>query len=187
MAILISDTITTASYLRGPARTGTSAARAPRERTPCGAGRCRRAAPNRGRRPPGPDLDDLRPPPDQPSDPRRRRRLRHRSRQPGPAPGLRPGPNPRTPPPHWRRRGRGARASGSGTHVPERAPARTCAVPLNLGRTGRRVRVPRFAQVPCMSCMFFSIAASTARSSSVGLNWTSSLPAFANGTWPGGR
>ena len=44
------------------------------------------------------------------------------------------------------------------------------------------------AQPPCIiACMFLAITASTARSSSLGLNWTSSLPASASGTWPGGR
>ena len=43
-------------------------------------------------------------------------------------------------------------------------------------------------QLPCIiACMFFAITASTARSSSLGLNCTSSLPASASGTWPGGR
>jgi hypothetical protein len=36
--------------------------------------------------------------------------------------------------------------------------------------------LPR-TQVPCLSCAFFIMAAETARSSWLGLNWTSSLPA----------
>jgi hypothetical protein len=44
------------------------------------------------------------------------------------------------------------------------------------------------AQAPCMmACMFSVMTASTARSSALGLNCTSSLPASASGTWPGGR
>lgn len=43
------------------------------------------------------------------------------------------------------------------------------------------------AQSPCIRRMFAVIAASTARSSSVGLNCTISVPASTTGTWPGGR
>ena len=38
-----------------------------------------------------------------------------------------------------------------------------------------------------IACMFLAITASPVRSSSLGLNWTSSLPASASGMWPGGR
>ena len=39
----------------------------------------------------------------------------------------------------------------------------------------------------CIACIFRAIASATARRSSLGLNWTYSLPACATGTWPGGR
>jgi len=42
------------------------------------------------------------------------------------------------------------------------------------------------AQARCASCMFFTIAAATACSSRLGLNWTNSVPAAASGMWPGG-
>ena len=43
------------------------------------------------------------------------------------------------------------------------------------------------AHAVCIACMFRAIASATARSSSLGLNWTYSVPACAIGTWPGGR
>lgn len=46
--------------------------------------------------------------------------------------------------------------------------------------------VPSRAQAPCIACMFFVTAASTARSSPAGLIWRNSLPVVAEGVWPGG-
>jgi hypothetical protein len=63
--------------------------------------------------------------------------------------------------------------AGSGVRIAELVATLSYAADLGLGQ-------------PMAHCMFFLIAACTARSSSAGLIWRNSLPVVAEGVWPGG-
>ena len=70
-------------------------------------------------------------------------------------------------------------ASNRGDGEPVRDAARTA--PRGAVRARRR------AHAVCIASALRAIVSATARRSSLGLNWTYSVPAWTIGTWPGGR